>query len=90
MWVRGQGLAVELEMGEVVSVQTPGGGGRGDPLERDPQAVLADVRDGKVSLERARRIYGVIIQPASMELDVIATQNLRKSRNGKGARGEGR
>jgi len=86
----GSKRTVELEVGEVVSVQTPGGGGRGDPLERDPQAVLADVRDGKVSLERARRIYGVIIQPASMELDVIATQNLRKARNGKGARGEGR
>ena len=40
----------------------PGGGGVGDPRERDPQAVLRDVVDGYVSLEAARDVYGVTIR----------------------------
>ncbi|MFB6352665.1 MAG: hydantoinase B/oxoprolinase family protein [Halobacteriales archaeon] len=51
-----------LAPGEVGSVQTPGGGGYGDPLERDPGAVLADVRDGKVSVEAAAEEYGVVVE----------------------------
>lgn len=86
----GSKRTVELEVGEVVSVQTPGGGGRGDPLERDPQQVLADVRDGKVSLDRARRIYGVVIQQAPLKLDAIATQDLRRRKREKGTQEEGR
>jgi len=76
----GSKRTVGLEMGDVVSVQTPGGGGRGDPLERDPQDVLRDLRDGKVSLERAKEIYGVVTQPSSLELDATQTQDLRKSK----------
>ena len=40
---------------------TPGGGGWGDPYEREPERVLRDVRDGVVSVEAARREYGVVI-----------------------------
>ena len=50
-----------LDPGDVVSVQTPGGGGYGDPLERDPEAVLEDVRDGKVSVSKAEGAYGVVV-----------------------------
>ncbi len=49
----------QLNAGDVVSLRLPGAGGFGDPEERDPQAVLRDVRDGKVSVESARRDYGV-------------------------------
>ena len=52
----------ELEPGEVVSVRTPGGGGYGDPTDRDPERVLADVRDGAVSVEHAREEYGVVVE----------------------------
>ena len=45
-----------------VRLDLPGGGGVGDPRERDPQAVLADVVDGYVSLEAARALYGVTIR----------------------------
>ena len=38
---------------------TAGGGGHGDPRERDPEAVREDVRDGYVSAEQAREVYGV-------------------------------
>jgi N-methylhydantoinase B len=49
----------ELKPNDVVSYRTCGGGGYGDPRERDPQAVLKDVREGKISPERARKVYGV-------------------------------
>jgi N-methylhydantoinase B len=69
----------------------PGGGGYGNPLERDPQAVLADVVDGYVSLDAARNDYGVVIHSRLAEgrriqtssdftLDRAATDALRASR----------
>ncbi|MFB6283726.1 MAG: hydantoinase B/oxoprolinase family protein [Halobacteria archaeon] len=50
---------VDLKPGDVVSVNTPGGGGYGPPEDRDPEAVLRDLRLGKISREKARKIYGV-------------------------------
>ncbi|MBE1575885.1 hydantoinase B/oxoprolinase family protein [Amycolatopsis roodepoortensis] len=50
---------VNLRPDDVVNVILPGGGGHGDPRERDPEAVLADVVDGYVSVEAARALYGV-------------------------------
>ncbi len=55
-----------------------GGGGWGDPLERDPAAVLEDVLDEYVSLAGARRDYGVVIDETSMKVDHGATLRLRK------------
>jgi N-methylhydantoinase B len=45
-----------------VDTALPGGGGYGDPLARDPEAVLADVVNGYVSLEGAERDYGVVVR----------------------------
>ena len=42
-------------------VVTTGGGGWGDPLEREPELVQRDVTDGKVSLKAARDDYGVVL-----------------------------
>jgi N-methylhydantoinase B len=47
--------------GTRVTIETPGGGGIGAPRERDPEHVLADVRNGLVSVEAARRDYGVVV-----------------------------
>lgn len=44
--------------GDVIRVRTGNGGGYGDPRERDPDAVAADVRNGFLSAERARQVYG--------------------------------
>jgi len=52
-----------LAAGSLVSVQTGGGGGWGDPGERDVNAVLADVRNGYVSLAGAREQYGLAVEP---------------------------
>jgi N-methylhydantoinase B len=50
-----------VRAGEVIRVRTTGGGGWGDPIARDPQGVLRDVRWGKVSATAARADYGVVI-----------------------------
>jgi N-methylhydantoinase B len=74
---------IELEPGDVVSYRTCGGGGYGDPFERDPQLVLADVHAGKVRVDRARDVYRVVIDPERWVVDLDATSALR---NGKADR----
>jgi N-methylhydantoinase B len=66
-----------VEYGDVVSFQQSGAGGYGPPWERDPQAVLRDVVEDYVSLEGARRDYGVVIDPRSMTVDLAATAAAR-------------
>ena len=66
---------VNLEPGDVLRVQGPGGGGYGHACEREPELVLGDVRGGFVSLESARDRYGVAIQDG--RLDPAATEDLR-------------
>jgi N-methylhydantoinase B len=53
----GAKTTIEVEAGDVVSYRTCGGGGYGPPEERDREAVARDVREGKVSLARAREVY---------------------------------
>lgn len=67
-----------LNAGDVVSLRLPGAGGYGNPLERDRAALLADVRDGKVSLESAREDYGVVIDPKTLAVDESATAALHQ------------
>ncbi len=50
---------VPLERGDLVRLDTPGGGGLGSPLARDPEAVRRDVLEGRVGHDAAARIYGV-------------------------------
>ena len=71
---------VHLQAGDVLSVSTPGGGGYGDPFERDPGAVLTDVHNGVVGEAAARDAYGVVIEGG--RLDVAATRALRARRTG--------
>ncbi len=67
---------LRLNLGDVFSVRTPTGGGYGDPLEREPAAVLADVRSGYVTEKAARERYGVAI--AGNAVDAAATGKLRR------------
>ncbi|HEV8553313.1 MAG TPA: hydantoinase B/oxoprolinase family protein [Casimicrobiaceae bacterium] len=57
--------------------QTAGGGGYGDPLERDPASVLHDVRNGKVSITAAAADYGVRILTSPWRIDAAETARLR-------------
>ena len=61
---------------------SPGGGGWGDPLDRDPARVLDDVRNGIVSLEAACETYGVVLGEDGRGVDAAATKALRAGRRG--------
>ena len=63
--------------GDVIRHEWAGGGGWGDPLERDPARVLRDVRNEYVSAESARDDYGVVIDTATWTVDEAATAELR-------------
>jgi N-methylhydantoinase B len=73
---------VPIGEGDVFSRPTAGGGGFGDPLERDPRLVIEDIKDDYVSVERAARDYGVVVHIIDAELceyevDRAATDVLR-------------
>ncbi len=76
----GSKVTVELKPGDVVSYRTCGGGGYGPPKERDPELVLRDVREGKVSPERGRKVYGVAIDTEHWKVDEVETERLRSGR----------
>ncbi len=67
-----------------VIVRTSGGGGWGDPLEREPERVQADVLDGLVSLESARNDYGVVLDARSFAIDRTATEKQRAKLRARG------
>lgn len=74
-----------VSTGEVCKTLSPGGGGWGDPLEREPALVWADVVDGLVSPQRALQVYGVVLGPSGapidqLQLDEAATGRLRAQR----------
>ena len=73
----GSKVTVQLKENDVVSYRTCGGGGYGPPQERDPEDVLWDVRNGKVSVERARKFYRVEVDADSLTVDLEATSRLR-------------
>jgi N-methylhydantoinase B len=68
-----------VRAGEVIRIQTTGGGGWGDPLERDPDLVRRDVLWGKVSRHGAERDYGVIVSGPADDpaVDLDRTRDLR-------------
>jgi N-methylhydantoinase B len=72
----------QLRPGDVVVMDAAGGGGYGDPLEREPEMVEHDVIEGYVSVMGAREDYGVVIDPQSMKIDLEATRKLRESLQG--------
>jgi N-methylhydantoinase B len=68
--------------GTCVRVETAGGGGWGDPLERDVLRVLEDVQDGIVSIDSARDDFGVVIDGPKLTINTVATERLRSARRG--------
>jgi N-methylhydantoinase B len=73
-----EGALIPVEAEDVVTIVSGGGGGFGDPLERDPALVLHDVLNEKVTVEGARRDYGVVVD--RLAVDVEATDLLRWER----------
>jgi N-methylhydantoinase B len=68
-----------IPRGETVLIEMPGGGGLGNPLDRDPAAVAEDVHLGMVSLTAASKDYGVVLR-ADNSVDIEATRSARQDR----------
>lgn len=69
---------VILEAGDRILLRTPGGGGYGNPLDRDPKLVEQDVLDELLDIEDAANNYGVVITPDRLTVDLTATNQLRE------------
>jgi N-methylhydantoinase B len=78
-WIPPIGDGFAIEAGDLVQVITPGGGGWGDPFTRPVERVRDDVLRRFVSLEGARRDYGVVLDPATFEVDEEETGRLRSA-----------
>ena len=72
---------IRLEAGDRVRVRTPGGGGWGEPFERDPEAVLEDIRLGRYTREQGERLFGVVVAGEPPALDLAATARRRARRD---------
>jgi N-methylhydantoinase B len=70
----------EIRENDVLYYTLGMGGGYGSPLHRNPQAVRKDVENELVSLEAAFEVYGVVIDPDTLELDLAATLSTRRAR----------
>ncbi len=72
-------LHLEVRPGDRVFHAISGSGGHGDPWEREPEHVLRDVLDEKVTVDAAREQYGVVLDPQALTVDWEQTQRLRQS-----------
>jgi len=79
-------LMKRLKPGDAITVRAGGGGGFGPPHERDPRRVEHDVRQGYVSLQAARSLYGVVVDPQTLEIDERETAKLREKMRSKTGR----
>jgi len=77
-----------LAPGDIIWTKSGGGGGVGDPLDREAEEVRWDVLNGYVSNRAARQIYGVVIHPRTCRLDEQATRRLRAKMSAGRGRGK--
>lgn len=76
------GMFFNIKAGDILESLTSGGAGFGHPFDRDPELVRQDVLDDFLTVEEAREAYGVIINPDTLHIDQVGTENLRiKTRN---------
>jgi N-methylhydantoinase B len=69
---------IKVEPGDQLIFQTAGGGGWGDPFQRPVEKVHTDVLRELISADKARRDYGVVLDPQTLQVDEAATQTLRE------------
>lgn len=80
----GGGALYVLKMGEKLACYCQGGCGVGDPLDREVESVKKDVLNDIVSPESAREIYGVVLNPKTLEIDKAASKKLRLEKKKQG------
>jgi N-methylhydantoinase B len=79
-------LVAQLKTGDAFKIRSGGGGGYGNALERPAEQVASDVRQGYVTVKAAAELYGVVVDPETFVVDVVATERLRETmRAGAGA-----
>ncbi|MDO8785174.1 MAG: hydantoinase B/oxoprolinase family protein, partial [Syntrophales bacterium] len=66
--------------GDMIIATGLGGGGLGDPLERDPDLIVKDLRDEKTSLSLSQKVYCLAIDPKTLEVDLQETQRIREEK----------
>jgi len=71
------GDVIFLKYGDTVTCITASGGGYGNSFRRNPEMVLSDVKQQLISIESAKKEYGVVINPITLEIDLNATKKLR-------------
>lgn len=72
------GDVIFLNFNDTITLITPSGGGYGQPYKRDPSLIADDVRQGYVTIETAKKDYGVVIDPETHVVDLNQTFELRK------------
>ncbi|MGI6485866.1 MAG: hydantoinase B/oxoprolinase family protein [Tepidanaerobacteraceae bacterium] len=77
-WDGGRASNYVMKKGDILSIRSGGGGGWGEPLERNPDLVLQDYKEGLISFEIAKEKYGVIINVDGLTVDYEATKTLRE------------
>ena len=68
-----------IKKGDLIRMQMSGGGGYGDPLDREPARIVSDVFQGVLAVEQAHEVYGVAVDPETLEVDEGATRDARLS-----------
>ena len=78
-----KGHRIQLKSGDRIRLETPGGGGYGEPWDRDPEQVRKDVKSGYITTEAAAEEYGVVVvrEENNLKLDERHTAKLRARRN---------
>jgi N-methylhydantoinase B len=71
-------LVENVPQGTILFQQAGGGGGYGNPFLRDHELVAREVKNGIISLDKAKELYGVVLHPETFELDKAGTEKLRK------------
>ncbi len=71
-----------MDDGDIFRLETPGGGGYGNPAKRDPERVCADVNEGYVTAKAAREVYRVAVRKSKgvYAVDAAKTKALRSLR----------
>ena len=69
---------VQVREYDIIVDPVQSGSGYGDPLDRDPSRVVDDVRNRAVSLEKAKAVYGVVLDPGTLSLDESETEARRR------------
>ena len=83
-FANGKAFDQVLEPGDAYILRSGGGGGYGSPLDREPEKVERDVRQGYVTKAAAEKLYGLVFHDGTLDVDLVRTQKRREEMRGQG------